>query len=154
MLWSGLISGKDITNWIHFFITLTINVRQKSWGWIVARKLGKIFYLSTGTQNQHTRRLLLSFLRSLTVLMIMSNAFSGIFCPGYLCCEVLCLARCQRAAFSVGVFLIWMHWNKIFTEKCSSSVRHIKLFLMPALLWGPATSMPEATFNIQVLPLA
>lgn len=46
---------------------------------MVAKMLRRSSYLAVSTQNQHIGKRLLSYLRSLTVLMIMSNAFSGIF---------------------------------------------------------------------------
>lgn len=69
---------------------------------MVAKTLRRSSYLAVSAQNQHIGKRLLSYLRSLTVLMIMSHAFSGIFFPGCLCCEVLCLGKCQSAVFSVG----------------------------------------------------
>lgn len=68
------------------------------------------------------------------MLMMMSNAFSGIFFPGYLCCEVHCLVKCQSAVFSVGAVFHLNALEEDFHGKYSSSVRHIKLFLMPLLL--------------------
>lgn len=85
--------------------TLFFNLKDKcqiSQGSIVAKKLRKSSYLAVSTQNQHIGKRPLSYLRNLTVLMIMSNAFSGIFFPGYLCREVLGLEKCQSALFSVG----------------------------------------------------
>lgn len=42
-------------------------------------------------------------------------------------------------------FFIWMHWNRISNEKYSSSVRHVKLFLMPPLSWRLTTSNIQHT---------
>ena len=97
-------------------MTLKINVRQIFWGWIVARKLKKGLYLAVGNPKGYTEELLLSYLWNLTVLMMMSNEFSGIFfqviCPGKY--TVLWNVRVQ--SYQSAPFFIWMPWNRIFME--------------------------------------
>ena len=69
-------------------------------------------YSAVGNQSQYIGKLLLSYLGSLTVLMMMSSVFSGIYFPGYLCCKVHCLMKCQSAAFPVGA---------IFSFECTET---------------------------------
>lgn len=154
MLQSGLTSGKYITK----LNVLIYDLKDKRWTNILrmssCQEAEKSLCLAVGTQNQYIGKLFLASVRSLTVLMMMSNAFSVMVIPVYLFCEVLCLVKCQSTAFPVGSIFHLNALEQDFRWKYSSPMGHIKLFSVPLLLWGPARSILDETFSMQVLSLA
>lgn len=129
--WSELISGKSITKLNTPFYDLKDKCQTNILRMNSCQEAEEGFVFGCGQPKSIYRRAA-SFLslESDSVNDDVKCIFRHIF-PGYLCWEVHCLVKYQSAAFSVGAIFHLNALKQDFHGKYSSSVRHLKLFLMP-----------------------